>query len=49
MGRLTLNIHGVLRSLKGEASGERIRDGPASSKMKGMELGGPPPLGYDVC
>jgi site-specific DNA recombinase len=31
-----------------EITGERIRDKIASSKRKGMWMGGPPPLGYDV-
>lgn len=31
-----------------EVTGERIRDKFAASKKKGMWMGGPPPLGYDV-
>jgi hypothetical protein len=30
------------------ATAERIRDKIAASKKKGMWMGGPPPLGYDV-
>jgi site-specific DNA recombinase len=31
-----------------EVTGERIRDKVAASKKKGMWMGGPVPLGYDV-
>ena len=31
-----------------EVTGERIRDKVAASKRKGMRMGGPVPLGYDV-
>jgi site-specific DNA recombinase len=37
-----------LRSLSARSQGERIRDKFAASKKKGMWMGGPPPLGYDV-
>ena len=48
MGRLTLNILLSFAQFEREVTGERIRDKFASSKMKGMWMGGPPPLGYDV-
>lgn len=48
MGRLTLNILLSFAQFEREVTGERIRDKFASSKRKGMWMGGPPPLGYDV-
>lgn len=48
MGRLTLNILLSFAQFERELTGERIRDKFAASKMKGMWMGGPPPLGYDV-
>lgn len=48
MGRLTLNILLSFAQFEREVTGERIRDKFAASKMKGMWMGGPPPLGYDV-
>ncbi len=48
MGRLTLNILLSFAQFEREVTGERIRDKFAASKKKGMWMGGPPPLGYDV-
>lgn len=48
MGRLTLNILLSFAQFEREVIGERIRDKFAASKRKGMWMGGPPPLGYDV-
>lgn len=48
MGRLTLNILLSFAQFEREVTGERIRDKFASSKKKGMWMGGTPPLGYDV-
>lgn len=48
MGRLTLNILLSFAQFEREVTGERIRDKFASSKRKGMWMGGPPPLGYNV-
>ncbi|GHU13494.1 hypothetical protein AGMMS50225_23590 [Betaproteobacteria bacterium] len=48
MGRLTLNILLSFAQFEREVTGERIRDKIAASKAKGMWMGGPPPLGYDV-
>jgi DNA invertase Pin-like site-specific DNA recombinase len=49
MGRLTLNILLSFAQFEREVIGERIRDKFAASRKKGMWMGGPPPLGYDVC
>ncbi|WP_062196772.1 recombinase family protein [Caldimonas taiwanensis] len=48
MGRLTLNILLSFAQFEREVTGERIRDKIAASKAKGMWMGGPVPLGYDV-
>jgi len=49
MGRLTLNVLLSFAQFEREVTAERIRDKIAASKKKGMWMGGPPPLGYDVC
>ncbi len=48
MGRLTLNILLSFAQFEREVIGERIRDKVAASKARGMWMGGPPPLGYEV-
>lgn len=48
MGRLTLNVLLSFAQFEREVTGERIRDKIAASKGRGMWMGGPPPLGYDV-
>ena len=48
MGRLTLNVLLSFAQFEREVTGERIRDKIAASKKKGMWLGGPAPLGYDI-
>lgn len=48
MGRLTLNMLLSFAQFEREVTGERIRDKIAASKRKGMWMGGPLPLGYDV-
>lgn len=48
MGRLTLNVLLSFAQFEREVTGERIRDKIAASKKKGMWMGGPIPLGYDV-
>jgi site-specific DNA recombinase len=48
MGRLTLNVLLSFAQFEREVTGERIRDKIAASKKKGMRMGGPIPLGYDV-
>ena len=48
MGRLTLNILLSFAQFEREVSGERIRDKISASKKKGMWMGGPLPLGYDL-
>ena len=48
MGRLTLNMLLSFAQFEREVTGERIRDKIAASKRKGMWMGGPVPLGYDV-
>jgi site-specific DNA recombinase len=48
MGRLTLNVLLSFAQFEREVIGERVRDKIASSKKKGMWMGGMPPLGYDV-
>src|SRR5438067_1820228 len=48
MGRLTLNVLLSFAQFEREVTGERIRDKIAASKAKGMWMGGPAPLGYDV-
>nr|WP_265306227.1 recombinase family protein [Verminephrobacter eiseniae] len=48
MGRLTLNFLLSFTQFEREVTGERIRDKIAASKKKGLWMGGPVPLGYDV-
>ncbi|MGB8364536.1 MAG: recombinase family protein [Rhizomicrobium sp.] len=48
MGRLTLNVLLSVAQFEREVTGERIRDKFATSKKKGIWMGGNPPLGYDV-
>ena len=48
MGRLMLNVLLSFAQFEREVTGERIRDKIAASKKKGMWMGGPVPLGYDV-
>ncbi|AEG49194.1 Resolvase domain protein [Sphingobium chlorophenolicum L-1] len=48
MGRLTLNVLLSFAQFEREVIGERIRDKIAQSKAKGMWMGGPVPLGYDI-
>ena len=48
MGRLTLNVLLSFAQFEREVTGERIRDKIAASKKKGLWMGGPLPLGYDV-
>ena len=48
MGRLTLNILLSFAQFEREVIGERIRDKFTASRKKGMWMGGPPPLGFDV-
>jgi len=38
----------VIARFERELTAEGIRDKIAASKKKGMRLGGPPPLGYDI-
>ena len=48
MGRLTLNVLLSFAQFEREVTGERIRDKIAASKKKGLWVGGPVPLGYEV-
>ena len=48
MGRLTLNVLLSFAQFEREVTAERIRDKIAASKKKGMWMGGPSPLGYDI-
>ena len=48
MGRLTLNMLLSFAQFEREVTGERIRDKIAASKKKGLWMGGPVPLGYEV-
>lgn len=48
MGRLTLNILLSFAQFEREVTAERIRDKFRASRMKGMWMGGTPPLGYRV-
>ena len=47
MGRLTLNILLSFAQFEREVTGERIRDKIATSKKKGMWMGGRVPIGYE--
>ena len=48
MGRLTLNVLLSFAQFEREVIAERIRDKVAASKARGMWMGGPVPLGYEV-
>lgn len=48
MGRMTLNILLSFAQFEREVTAERIRDKVKASRMKGIWMGGPVPLGYDV-
>jgi site-specific DNA recombinase len=48
MGRLMLNVLLSFAQFEREVTGERIRDKIAASRRKGMWMGGPIPLGYDL-
>ena len=48
IGRLTLNMLLSFAQFEREVTSERIRDKIAASKRRGMWMGGPLPLGYDV-
>lgn len=48
MGRLMLNVLLSFAQFERELTGERIRDKFAASKKRGMWMGGPQPIGYDV-
>src|SRR4051794_21073775 len=48
MGRLTLNVLLSFAQFEREVTSERIRDKVAASKRKGMWMGGPVPLGYQL-
>lgn len=48
MGRLTLNMLLSFAQFEREVTGERIRDKIYASKRKGIWMGGPVPVGYDV-
>ncbi|MEQ9488516.1 MAG: recombinase family protein [Alphaproteobacteria bacterium] len=48
MGRLTLNVLLSFAQFEREVTAERIRDKVAASKKKGIWMGGPVPIGYDV-
>jgi site-specific DNA recombinase len=48
MGRLTLNVLLSFAQFEREVTSERIRDKIAASKKKGIWMGGPVPLGYDL-
>lgn len=48
MGRLMLNVLLSFAQFEREVTSERIRDKFAASKAKGIWMGGPVPLGYEV-
>jgi site-specific DNA recombinase len=48
MGRLTLNVLLSFAQFEREVTSERIRDKIAASKRKGLWVGGPLPLGYQM-
>lgn len=48
MGRLTLNVLLSFAQFEREVTSERIRDKVAASKRKGLWMGGPVPLGYQL-
>ena len=48
MGRLTLNVLLSFAQFEREVTSERIRDKIAASKRKGLWVGGPLPIGYEL-
>jgi site-specific DNA recombinase len=48
MGRLTLNVLLSFAQFEREVTSERIRDKIAASKRRGLWVGGPLPLGYEL-
>jgi len=48
MGRLTLNVLLSFAQFEREVIAERIRDKFAASRKRGLHMGGPPVLGYDI-
>lgn len=48
IGRLMVNMFLVFAQFERENAGDRIRDKIATSKAKGMWMGGCPPYGYDI-
>jgi DNA invertase Pin-like site-specific DNA recombinase len=48
MGRLTLNVLLSFAQFEREVTSERIRDKIAASKRKGLWVGGPLPMGYQM-
>ena len=48
MGRLTLNVLLSFAQFEREVTSERIRDKIAASKRRGLWVGGPLPLGYEM-
>ena len=48
MGRLTCNVLLSFAQFEREVTSERIRDKIAASQRKGLWVGGPLPLGYDM-
>lgn len=48
IGRLTLNVLLSFAQFEREVTSERIRDKIAASKRKGLWVGGPLPLGYEM-
>jgi site-specific DNA recombinase len=48
MGRLTLNVQLSFAQFEREVIGETISDKVACSKRKGLWMGGPVPIEYDV-
>lgn len=48
IGRLMVNMFLVFAQFERENAGDRIRDKIATSKAKGMWMGGCPPFGYDI-
>jgi site-specific DNA recombinase len=48
MGRLTLNVLLSFAQFEREVTSERIRDKIAASKRKGVWVGGPLPIGYEM-
>jgi DNA invertase Pin-like site-specific DNA recombinase len=48
MGRLTLNVLLSFAQFEREVTSERIRDKIAASKRRGLWMGGPLPLGYEL-